>query len=90
MAHLKLCPKEDNCVINRKSGLCSYSVLEIVNEGIFCLEKYAKVLSIFISHPEQRKETIQSTLVVFRSMKNDEFCHRRAQETSAAFSDNRH
>lgn len=55
MIHLKLGPKEDYCVNNGKLDLCSCSVLNIVNEGIFCLENMWRCY--LFSSPIQSKET---------------------------------
>lgn len=38
MIHLKFCPKEDYCVTSWKLDICSCSVLNTVNAGIFSLD----------------------------------------------------
>lgn len=79
MIHLKFCPKEDYCVTSWKLDICSCSVLNTVNAGIFPLENMWRC-NLCLPFTEKKS--------VFLPVRNAQFYHRGAQETSDAFLDN--
>lgn len=80
MIHLKFCPKEDYCVTSWKLYICGCSVLNTVNAGIFSLENCGDAICVCLPFTAKKS--------VFVPVRNAQFYHRGAQETSSAFLDN--